>query len=519
MKDDHRPSTHREMPTVRVAMQPAPEARADAPPARTGLSLRAKAVGMFVAMAAFLAATLLSVSHHRERLLGLAEELETLHVVESNLARVNAAAAAAVLKINDDAAFAEPRDVANSVAIEIEGIGPGLRTLQGLVVGGAPMAARLEAQLARARATSSRADLLDLRAEVHHLVARLGQAAVEVRARKERLWEGYRTQYDEITRSLLATTVIGLTAFGAVALVFFTRLARDLRALADRAIEVVRGNRDPLPVTRGDEVGRLMDSVNRMQAILREREQALEVTRQQRFHQEKMAAVGSLAAAVAHEINNPIAAIQGVAESIQGRCENAHCGNLGLHCHPNMILEHTRRIAQITRQLADLTSSRSGNPEWVDLNALLRSTVSFVSFDRRLRHARIETDLDPAVPAVWAVPDHLTQVAMNLVLNAADAIAESPEREGHVTITTRPAGEFVRFSVSDNGCGMTPEVLARAFDEAFTTKPAGRGSGIGLFMCKTLVERAGGRVAIGSRPGEGTRVEVDVPTREHQETP
>ena len=224
MKDDHRPSTHREMPTVRVAMQPAPEARADAPPARPGLSLRAKAVGMFVAMAAFLAATLLSVSHHRERLLGLAEELETLHVVESNLARVNAAAAAAVLKINDDAAFAEPRDVANSVAIEIEGIGPGLRTLQGLVVGGAPMAARLEAQLARARATSSRADLLDLRAEVHHLVARLGQAAVEVRARKERLWEGYRTQYDEITRSLLATTVIGLTAFGAAALGAFRSL-------------------------------------------------------------------------------------------------------------------------------------------------------------------------------------------------------------------------------------------------------------------------------------------------------
>ena len=227
-----------------------------------------------------------------------------------------------------------------------------------------------------------------------------------------------------------------------------------------------------------------------------------------------MAAVGSLAAAVAHEINNPIAAIQGVAESIRGNCENSHCGNLGTHCHPDMILTHTRRIAQITRQLADLTSARSVEAEWVDLNSLLRSTASFVSFDRRLRHSRLDLELDPAVPAVWSVPDHITQVAMNLVLNAADAIAEVTGREGRVAIATRPNGEFVRFEVSDNGTGMEPGVLARAFEEAFTTKPAGRGSGIGLFMCKTLIERAGGRIAIASRPGEGTRVEVDLPTRE-----
>jgi signal transduction histidine kinase len=255
-----------------------------------------------------------------------------------------------------------------------------------------------------------------------------------------------------------------------------------------------------------------MDSVNRMQTILRNREQELEVTRQQRFHQEKMAAVGSLAAAVAHEINNPIAAIQGVARSIRGNCEATHCGNLGKDCHPDMILEHTNRIASITRHLSDLTSLRSGKPEWVDLNSLLRSTVNFVSFDRRLRRVKLETELDPGVPAVWAVPDHVTQVVMNLLLNAADAVAEAPGREALVEVATSVAGAFVRVEIADNGCGMTPEVLARAFDEAFTTKPAGRGSGMGLFMCKTLVERASGRIAISARDGEGTRVAVDLPT-------
>jgi signal transduction histidine kinase len=496
-----------------MAMAPSASApAAQVAPVPAGLTLRAKAIVTFAALGAFVVATLFSVGQQRGRLIELAEQLEKLHAVESALARVNSAAAAAVLKINDDAAFAAPRDVANAVALEIEGMSPGLRVLQDVFPGGQDLARRLEERLQTTRASSSRADLLDLRTEVNSLVARLGQVATEVRARKDRLWEGYRSKYDEITFSLIAMSGAGLVVFGAIVLLFFTRLARDIRLLADRAIDVVRGSRgDPVPVTRGDEVGQLMDSVNHMQEILRRREQELEVTRQQRFHQEKMAAMGSLAAAVAHEINNPIAAIQGVATSIRRNCEATECPNLAAECHPDMILEHTRRIAQITRQLSDLTSARSGDPEWIDLNNLLRSTANFVSFDRRLRHAKVETRLDPSVPAAWAVPDHVTQVAMNLLLNAADAMAEAPEREGQVTISTSAAGRFVRFEVADNGCGMTPEVLEHAFEEAFTTKPAGRGSGIGLFMCKILVERGGGRIAIGSVRGRGTRVEVELP--------
>jgi two-component system, NtrC family, sensor kinase len=486
---------------------------------REGLSLRAKAIVMFVALAVFLVVIFVAIGRQRAELISLAEQLEGLHAIESALGRVNTAAASAVLRINDESVLEDPREVATAVALEIEGMGPGLRVLREVFPAGEDQARRVEARLQATRTTASRADLLELRAGVNAMVSRLGQVAAEVKARKDRLWEGYRAKHDEITTTLLAMTLAAFVAFGAVVMLFFTRLARDIRRLAERAIEVVRGDRGvPVPVTRGDEVGRLMESVNQMQEILRRREQELEVTRQQRFHQEKMAAVGSLAAAVAHEINNPIAAIQGVAESIVGACENERCGNLGKRCPPGMILEHTRRISQITRQLADLTSAHSGDPEWVDLNHLLRSTVNFLSFDRRLRHAKVELQLEPSVPAAWAVPDHVTQIAMNLVLNAADALAEVPGREGRVAVSTVVEGEFVRFRVADNGCGMTPEVLGRAFDESFTTKPAGRGSGIGLFMCKTLLDRGGGRIAIGSIPGEGTRIDVDLPTHAPGET-
>lgn len=124
------------------------------------------------------------------------------------------------------------------MAIEIESLGPGLRVLGELFPGGPQLAARLEDRLARARTTSSRADLIDLRSEVNVLVARLGQSAVELRARKDRLWEGYRAKYDEITLSLVAMTGAGLVFFGALTVVFFTRLAGDLRRLGDQAIDV-----------------------------------------------------------------------------------------------------------------------------------------------------------------------------------------------------------------------------------------------------------------------------------------
>lgn len=477
-----------------------------------GLLLRDKAIVTFVALGAFVAATIFYVGEQRTQLIAQADRLERIHALESALARVNAATASAVLKLNDDTIREDPRDVANSVAIEIEGTGPGLRVLQEVFPDGIDRFRRLEARLQETQRTSSRAEMFELRGEVNTLVGRLGQVSAEVKARKDRLWIGYRAMYDEITLTLFAMTIAGFVVFGAVVMLFFTRLARDIRQLAGRAIEVVRGDRsEAMPVTRGDEVGRLMDSVNRMQDILRTREQELEVTRQQRFHREKMAAVGSLAAAVAHEINNPISAIEGVAESIRINCEGERCGNLGTRCHPTMILEHTRRIAHITRQLSDLTSARSGDAEWVDVNNLIRVTVNFLSFDRRLRHAKVDLRLDPSVPAAWAVPDHVTQIVMNLVLNAADALAEVEHGAGVVTVSTSASGAFVRFAVADNGCGMTPEVLSRAFEESFTTKPAGRGSGIGLFMCKVLIERGAGRIAIDSTPGTGTRVDVDLP--------
>ena len=220
-----------------------------------------------------------------------------------------------------------------------------------------------------------------------------------------------------------------------------------------------------------------------------------------------------MAAAIGHEVSNPIAAIAGVAQFLieESRDDDHRVSKLA-HDFSVQILRQTERISLIMRRARErhapaLTRAgtarpqRAGPVDW-----------QLHRFRQALPRDQFNTELDHAMPAVTVVADHLTQVLMNLLINAADAMVDVP-RDGQalIRVTTRVVGDDIGLSVTDTGHGMTHEVMVRAFEESFTTKPVGQGRGIGLFLCKTLVEQSGGRIELASTEGAGTTASLYLP--------
>ena len=478
---------------------------------RLRVTLRGKWAFAFAAAVLYLIAVGFLAARQHQHFLATIHELEAIHSVEERLTKVNASVAYAILDLQELYHSRNPAAAYPRLVLSLEAILAGLQQLNAAYPTVQPGITSLEVRIDARREDSSAPALLELRTELYELVERLDGITRGVRERRAYLSRSYRLIYDEVMMTSIIGGLVGILLFGGVITLFLTRLTWDIGKLEARALSIVKGYRgEALPLTRHDEIGRLMQSVNGMQTALRVREQQLEVTRQQRFHHEKMAAIGSLASAVGHEINNPISAIQGVAQSMQVAQMNGDCPGAA-QCRPELILEQTRRIAQITRQLSEITAPPSPEPQLLDLNALLRKVCSFVRYDRRMRNVELAVELDSQLPAVRCIGDHVTQIVMNVLLNAADATEGITGRKPRVSVRTAAAEKEVHIVIADNGCGMDPTTAARAFDEAFTTKPAGKGSGLGLFISKSLIEQCGGRICLNSEQGRGTEISVSLP--------
>lgn len=478
-----------------------------APAESRSSTLRKKGIIGFIALVVYVAAAGVLIARQREASLQIIEKLERVHVTEDALTRTNTTLAHAVLEVNEAYFDTQTAPYFEAIVVNVEAVQAGLRPVLPEFALLTPALARIDHALAALGAAPERPLLLALRDGLHNLVSELDRVTAGVREQRRKLSEGYRTVHDAMTVTAIAMGLTGLVLFGGLTALFFSRLARDLNALERRARQVVRGYRgEPLTVTRSDEVGGLMRAVNQMQRDLRSRERQLEMVRQQRFHQEKMAAVGSLAAAIAHEINNPIAAIAGAAQQMCGAEHQGPCCEQGA---PALILEQAQRIARITRQVSDLAAPQSAQAQWMDVNDLLRRTCHFVSYDQRLRGVEMNLDLDSQLPAFYGVPDELSQIVMNLLLNAADAVCAVAGRRPRVGVSSRSDGDVMMLNVSDNGGGMSEAACARVFEEGYTTKP--NGSGMGLFICKSLIEARGGTIEITSAPAAGSTVRVRLP--------
>jgi signal transduction histidine kinase len=475
--------------------------------------MRTKAVFAFALLAVYLMASGAFISYKRQSLLDLAQQMEQMHAELESIAKAKTALVHAIVTLEDLLNSGNIHPQYDDIRFDTESIEAGLAELREQTPGSAQSFVEFERNVTNLKARRSRETLIALRDSEQNLLLKLD----EIRRARDRHSLLLLQQSRELNRMLSLYTLFlflaGLGVFGIAIAVYFARLAHDIGTIEARSAAVVKGYRGPpLAVTRQDEVGRLMESVNQMQTELFNRERQQEMSRQQLFHREKMAAVGALAAAVAHEVNNPINAISGIAQyTLEAIRSNRSPNSEMLREQARMTIEQSERIGGIMRQLSDLSAPHSQKPELLNLNDLVQASCSFIRYDGRFRAIDLTLDLDKSIPAVRAVSDHLTQVLMNLLINASDAMEGVVDRKPAVQVATRKMDGEVLLTVGDNGHGMEAATLARAFDQSFTTKPAGKGRGIGLYLCKSLVEESGGRIELESSAGAGTTVRIRIP--------
>lgn len=238
--------------------------------------------------------------------------------------------------------------------------------------------------------------------------------------------------------------------------------------------------------------------------LRRERREAEAVLRRS----DRLAALGTMAASVAHELNNPLATISGCATAVRDRLRRAPEGHADSLEYLGMIVDETRRCGGIVRSLGDL--ARDGPPAMApsDVAALAREVVGLVGMAHERRGVEVTVSGEPSVEIVCD-PDKIKQVLLNLFVNAQDACGG----RGRVTIgVTRTAADGARIVVEDDGQGIAPADLPRIFEPFHTGKA--RGLGLGLFVCERVTSLHGGTIAAESRgPGRGAKFTVTLPAR------
>ncbi len=260
-----------------------------------------------------------------------------------------------------------------------------------------------------------------------------------------------------------------------------------------------------------DELGQVTAFVSVLHDLTKIRELERRTIEQQLFESEKLAAVGRLAASVAHEINNPLEAITNALYLVLSRTPEDDPNRRFLE----IANRETARVSGIIRQMLGFYRSKAAKAP-TDVNQVLEETISLV--ERQLRQHRVvlRTELDRGLPLVPASADQLKQVFLNLILNAQEAMPEG----GTLYVTTRLSrendaeflsGHYVLVQVRDTGTGIPEDKLPHIFEPFYSTKGETKGTGLGLWVSLGIVQNHDGQIKVRSRPGRGTTFTVALP--------
>lgn len=370
-----------------------------------------------------------------------------------------------------------------------------------------------------------------LEAELEHLHQMSSRLPSFLQQRMHDFAGDARSQYRTWILVSWTTCLSAVTLILIICVMFYLSVFRPLGVLIAGSRRVAGGDFDHRIVLHtADEVSDLAQAMNgmtqRFQEIRDDLDQQVKQRTKEVVQGEKLASVGFLAAGVAHEINNPLASIAWCAESLESRLhdivqaddeqpDDEHNEQITvLKKYLRVIQDEAFRCKGITERLLDYSRLGDMEKQSTDLGELVEGVIGMVRHLGRYREKKIEFTRQSSVVAP-VNPQELKQVVLNLITNGLDSL----EPGGKVTITLGTSGREAELVVSDNGCGMTPEVMEHLYEPFFTRRRDGQGTGLGLSISYRIVVDHGGNIeAHSDGPGHGSRFRVTLPLFAHEKT-
>ena len=244
-----------------------------------------------------------------------------------------------------------------------------------------------------------------------------------------------------------------------------------------------------------------------LEAQNRSLDQTVKERTERLLQSEKVATMGSLLAGVAHELNNPLAALLGQAQLLRETVTDAD-----LVRRADKIGTAADRCVRIVRNFLTLARQREPERSQVELAQVIRGALELLAYELRTEGVQVTVDVAEPLPTLSADPHQFHQVLVNLVANAQHAMRRQPQPRT-LTVGARhdAARQLIAVTIADTGPGIPPDVMARIFEPFFTTKPPGEGTGLGLSLCRGIIEEHGGAIRVESAPGAGTRFTIELP--------
>jgi len=251
------------------------------------------------------------------------------------------------------------------------------------------------------------------------------------------------------------------------------------------------------------ELNEVYDALREKLTELRRRDARIKSFEGELIKANKLSALGELASSIAHEIKNPLISIQGFARRI-GTTEDRD----KLEKYAKFIEQEADRLTQVLTKLLGFSRMDEPKKDFLNMNDIVDDTVLFMEHHlTRFKNVEIAVKKEPDLPLVQVDRIHVQQTVVNILMNAAQAMPGG----GKILIKTGRGDQYVFISITDNGVGIKEEDLEKIFEPFFTTKEKEQGTGLGLSLCKRLIEANAGKIEVESKVGEGTTFTIMIP--------